>query len=272
MTRMPCVYINHGGGPLPLLGRQPEVAEFLSGYLATLPARPAAIVVATAHWETEVTTVGNGAAPGLVYDYGGFPREAYEYKYPAPGSPSVARKLVALLAAHGLACEADEARGWDHGVFVPMMLMAKDADIPVVALSLLKAQDGAEMAKVGAALGMLRDQGILFVGSGAGFHNFASMFAPEGSPERADGEAASAAFDAWLTETFTKVPSEERARRIENNAWATAPGGRAAHPAGAAEHLMPLFFIAGVAGPAAAARKVGPCPTTGFRMAQFEFQ
>eukprot|EP00971_Amphidinium_carterae_P171608 3402262-Amphidinium_carterae.1 len=55
-TRMPCVYVNHGGGPMPLLGQQPDLAAYLSGYAAQLPAKPTAIVIVTAHWEEQIPT------------------------------------------------------------------------------------------------------------------------------------------------------------------------------------------------------------------------
>ena len=51
-------------------------------------------------------------------------------RYEAPGSPSVAARIRELLEAAGLGCAADGARGWDHGVFVPMMLMFPEADVP----------------------------------------------------------------------------------------------------------------------------------------------
>jgi len=83
---MPAVFIDHGGGPLPLLGRQPAISSFLSSYASTLPAIPRAIVLVTAHWERPVATVSTGSKYPLLFDYGGFPKESYEYKYPAPGA------------------------------------------------------------------------------------------------------------------------------------------------------------------------------------------
>merc|ERR1719272_2328193 len=87
---MPCIYINHGGGPMPLLGQQPAIADFLGSYLATQPQQPSAIIVATAHWETDTTSVSSGERHELLFDYGGFPPETYKYTYPAPGSPALA--------------------------------------------------------------------------------------------------------------------------------------------------------------------------------------
>ena len=95
-VRQPAIYINHGGGPLPLLGQQPSVANFLSSYAASLPAKPAAVLIVTAHWEARVTTVSSADRHSLFFDYQGFPPETYAYSYPAPGSPVVAARVCVM--------------------------------------------------------------------------------------------------------------------------------------------------------------------------------
>lgn len=59
----------------------------------------------------------------MYYDYYGFPPETYQYNYPAPGDPALAKRIQTLLQKEGLKSELDEDRGFDHGVFVPLMLM-----------------------------------------------------------------------------------------------------------------------------------------------------
>eukprot|EP00439_Symbiodinium_sp_Y106_P012041 s5670_g1.t2 len=246
--RMPCVFVNHGGGPLPLLGKQPAIAKFLQGYRRSLPRAPAAIIVVTAHWETgSALKVTAASRHSLYFDYGGFPKESYEYQYSAAGSPDLAQQIVGLLAKKGVQCSTDTARGWDHGVFVPMMLMFPKADIPLVALSLYSNQDARAHMAAGEALQPLRDQGVLILGSGASFHNFDYFFARDPS-RRLEGVSHSQKFDRWLTETMTSeaLTSEERMARLSD--WASAPSARDAQPLGAAEHLMPLFVVAGAAG------------------------
>jgi len=265
---MPCVYINHGGGPLPILGQQPDVANFLRSYPSTLPQRPRAILVVTAHWEGSCTAVSGGASHPLLFDYGGFPPESYKYSYPAPGNPALAQRVRDLLGEAGLPCSIDTRRGWDHGVFVPLMLMFPDADIPVVALGLQKNQDPAAHVAVGLALQRLRDEGVLIIGSGASFHNFSYFFAK--GKQRAVGEEHSAVFDKWLNETVTEqnIPDNDRRSRME--AVAAAPSFLEAHPPGAAEHLMPLFVVFGASGAGPPGKSVGE-PTKGIRFSQFEF-
>lgn len=156
---MPTVFIHHGGGPMPLMGRYPAVSKFLGSYIATLPSQPTAVVVVTAHWEEDPVAVSSAEAHPLYFDYGGFPQETYEYEYLAAGAPSLAAQIRSLLQASGIQSRADDKRGWDHGVFVPMMLLAPEADIPIVALSLRAGQSAKDHVAIGQALAPLREQG-----------------------------------------------------------------------------------------------------------------
>ena len=99
MVTQPSVFINHGGGPLPLLaGKQPAVTTVLRKYASTLEQRPKAILIIDAHWEGEVVSVSDARQhTKLVFDYVGFQPESYQYTYQPPGDESVARRVVELL-------------------------------------------------------------------------------------------------------------------------------------------------------------------------------
>ncbi len=56
----------------------------------------------SAHWEEEVATVMTSPAPPMLYDYYGFPPEAYKLQWPAPGAPQLARRVRELLSAAGI--------------------------------------------------------------------------------------------------------------------------------------------------------------------------
>ncbi|MGA0606754.1 DODA-type extradiol aromatic ring-opening family dioxygenase [Phenylobacterium sp. VNQ135] len=234
--RLPALYIPHGAGPCFFMAwtRGPadtwaRTEAFLRGLVDSLPERPRAILVVSGHWEAPVFTVGSGEAPGLIFDYYGFPEHTYELTFPAPGSPELAARVRGLLAEAGIASAADPDRGWDHGVFVPLKLVTPEADIPVVQLSLKATLDPAEHLAAGRALKPLRDEGVMIVGSGMSWHNMRGF-----SPAYTD---ASAGFDAWLAEAVNDP--------AKLAAWAEAPNGRLAHPR--EEHLAPIFVAAGAA-------------------------
>jgi aromatic ring-opening dioxygenase catalytic subunit (LigB family) len=107
----------------------------------------------------------------MMYDYGGFPEHTYHIRYPAPGSPDLAARVKNLLSNAGLPAREDPQRGFDHGTFVPLVLMYPDADVPVVMLSMKSTYDPEEHIRAGQALSSLRDEGVLIMGSGMTYHN-----------------------------------------------------------------------------------------------------
>ncbi|MFC4726769.1 DODA-type extradiol aromatic ring-opening family dioxygenase [Coralloluteibacterium thermophilus] len=242
--RLPAFFVPHGAGPCFFMDWNPpdawtRTAAFLRGIAATLPTRPRAVLLVSAHWQAPAFTVGSGAAPALIYDYRGFPPHTYALRYDAPGAPALAQRAHALLAGAGLPAAADPARGFDHGVFVPLKVMLPDADVPVAPLSLRRDLDPAAHLAAGEALAPLRDDGVLIVGSGMSFHNMRGYGDPRFGP-------ISDAFDAWLAETVEAAPAERAARLA---AWTDAPSARLCHPPGGEEHLLPLMVAAGTGGP-----------------------
>lgn len=242
-TRMPTIFIPHGGGPCFFMDWEPrdawgQMATYLRGIAAGLPQAPKAIVMVSAHWLEADVTVTSGPQPGLIYDYYGFPPHTYELRYPAPGNPQLAERLLALLGQAGIPARADAQRGFDHGMFIPLLLMFPQADIPVVQLSLKTSLDPAAHLAIGAALQSLRDDGVLIVGSGMSFHNMRGYGDPRFGP-------ISDSFDAWLT---AAVQAEPAARQQALTDWELAPGARLCHPPRAEEHLLPLMVAAGAAG------------------------
>jgi aromatic ring-opening dioxygenase catalytic subunit (LigB family) len=240
--RMPAVFIPHGGGPWPFVdlafGSQREVDE-LTAYLRGLPAltatRPRALLVISAHWEELVPTVMTAERPPLLFDYYGFPPAAYELTWPAPGEPSVALRVQALLRGAGFEAASNSTRGFDHGTFVPLKVAYPAADVPTVQLSLKRGLDPAEHLAMGRALAPLRDEGVFIVGSGMSYHNMRGFRSGAG---RRDSES----FDEWLRAAATAAPA---VRTEMLSAWTSAPASRAAHPR--EEHLLPLMVVAGAA-------------------------
>jgi aromatic ring-opening dioxygenase catalytic subunit (LigB family) len=226
--------------------------------------------VVTAHWITNPVSVSSGALHPLLFDYGGFPRESYTYRYDAPGSPELSQNIIKILADADLPCKADDVRGWDHGVFVPLMLMFPDASIPVVALSLHPSLDPSLHIRLGEALAPLREQGVLIIGSGASFHNFDYFFARD-LKTRAQGIEHSRVWDRYLEDSLTSTALSSVERRGRLVEWARGPSAYACHKPGTEEHLIPLHVILGAA-KEDKGRKVGEkSPEDEIIVSNFEF-
>jgi aromatic ring-opening dioxygenase catalytic subunit (LigB family) len=206
---------------------------------------PRAILVITAHWSQPHPTISSAASHSLYYDYGGFPPEAYEFAYPAPGSPEVAQEAAAALRDAGFAPVLDERRGWDHGVFVPLMLIEPKARVPIVQVSVLADEDPKRHFEMGKALGRLREKGVAIVGSGfATFHNLRLMF---GGVMRDEGfRERNREWSRVVGEAVGEEGWEERGKKMEG--WRKWPGAYEMHPRGGAEHFMPLIVCAGAGG------------------------
>lgn len=239
------LFLSHGGGPLPLLGDEghTEMVSCLKEIAATIE-KPSAIIVVSAHWEAANATVTSGERPGLIYDYSGFPPESYEIEYSCPGNPPLADAIVEQLEKAGITVSADNARGFDHGLFVPLKIMYPEADIPCVQLSLIKGLDPRVHLALGRALQELADRSILLIGSGFSFHNMRAFFTPDTEASR----DANRAFERWLVSTCSdkSITEDERAERLV--AWESAPSARYCHPR--EEHLLPLHVCYGFAGSA----------------------
>lgn len=241
---MPVLFVAHGGGPLPLLNH-PTHAKHRQ-YLQEIPAtfaKPRAILLITAHWESPEVALSVHPTPKMLYDYAGFPAESYQFQYPAPAAVALAEQVKNLLLRQDIRCRFDSERGYDHGTFVPLMLMYPAADIPVLQMSLLSSLDASQHIRIGQALSQLRQEGVLIVGSGMSFHNLPALMS--GDPRTAP---LSRQFDDWLTQTITSSPKDALPKLVN---WLQAPAAKFAHPR--AEHLLPLHVCAGVAAEAGVA-------------------
>ena len=243
MTQIPkALFLSHGGGPMPLLGDagHREMVSCLET-IASKISRPDALLVVSAHWEEQIPTITAGKNPSLMYDYYGFPEESYHIQYPCVGEPSLASEVHRLLGSAKIEARLDEARGFDHGVFVPLKIMYPDASIPCVQLSLVATLDPSRHMEIGRAVSALSRQNVLVIGSGFSFHNLKAFFAADTIESRELNQS----FEKWLAETCCSpdYSEEERARILVR--WSDARGARYCHPR--EEHLLPLYVCYGVA-------------------------
>ena len=239
--KLPTLFISHGGGPWPYIPEMKaqfvRTAKWLGDLPATLPEKPKAILSISGHWEEDVFTVSTAEKPPMIFDYSGFPDYTYKISYPAPGSPTLAKRVIDLLTQAGIANRQDPTHGFDHGTFVPLVLMYPQADIPVVSMSIRADYDPEAHLAMGRALQTLRDEGVLIVGSGLTYHNMRGF-------RSAQGGEVSKSFGQWLGEAISEKNPQTRDQKLLH--WEEAPAARLAHPQ--EDHLVPLMVAAGAAG------------------------
>lgn len=231
----PSLFLSHGAPTLPLTDA--PARSFLTELGGRLP-RPTAIVVISAHWETESPAVSAVTHNATIHDFYGFPRQLYELRYPAPGAPALAVKVAEMLRNAGLGGAPDNARGLDHGAWGPLMLMYPRADIPVLQVSIQPHLGPAHHVRLGHALQKLRGEGVLIIGSGSFTHDlseFRGQRVDDPVPDWVNG------FADWFSDALV-------AGRIEDllNYRQKAPFAKKNHPT--EEHLLPLFASLGAAG------------------------
>lgn len=216
---------------------QSEYANFLKDYGERL-GKPKAIVIFTAHWEAPATTISSSSdVYETIYDFGGFPDELYQVKYPARGSGIVADLVAERLTAEGLPAKKDYERGLDHGSWTLLCRMYPDADIPVVQASVNPYLPASRQYTIGNALRGLGKEGILVIGSGVTVHNLRAVMWGSRTPEPWAVE-----FDDWLIERTLNHRTDELF------AYETmAPHARMAVPR--AEHFVPFFIACGAGDP-----------------------
>jgi 4,5-DOPA dioxygenase extradiol len=242
---LPSLFLSHGAPTLPL--EEGETTRFLAALPGRLP-RPRAILCVSAHWQTDRPMLGSAGRLSTIHDFYGFPDALYRLQYPADGAPWLAERAAGLLEEAGLRPGLDDARGLDHGAWVPLLLMYPRADIPVVPLSIMPHRPAGEHLAMGRALAPLAAEGVLVLGSGGAVHNLGEL-AWRGRGGDGGTPAWAAAFDAWLDRTLTGPAPEAVAD------WLTqAPEPARAHPS--PDHFLPLPVAVGAAGPGASGRRL----------------
>lgn len=231
----PSLYISHGS---PMLALDPGASGTALARIAAELPKPRAIVIVSAHWESDELLVNANPHPETWHDFGGFPKALFEVQYPAPGEPQLAATVVELLASSGLPSRIDTTRPFDHGVWVPLSLMYPQADIPVVQVSLPTRHGPALQTRVGHALNSLRQQGVLLIGSGSITHNLRELDWHAG-PESVEPWAK--VFRDWMIE---KLEADDETALHDYRRQ--APNAIRNHPND--EHLLPLYFARGAGG------------------------
>lgn len=234
MNTLPAIFLSHGAPDLPI--RQGAATDFLRSLHQQFP-QPKAILVISAHWQSDPSMVSAAPHPKTIHDFSGFPQALYQLSYPAPGSPTLADRVVALLKQAGITCDTHPSRGLDHGAWTLLILAYPAADIPIAQLSLRYHRAPLHHWQLGQALEPLRQEGVLIVGSGSATHNLYAFDQRYDAPPPLWVQQ----FDQWLAEA------------IEQGDWNAlmhyrdlAPYAQENHPT--EEHLLPLFVALGAGG------------------------
>ncbi len=226
--RMPLVFLGHGSPMNAIEDNQYHRAWSELG--ETLP-RPKAILVVSAHWMTQGTTlVDVSAMPRTIHDFYGFPPELFAQTYPAPGDPQLAREVVSLLASHH--AEEDDTWGLDHGAWSVLNSLFPKADVPVFQISVDMSGGLGKQIEIGKTLSELRDRGVLILGSGNVVHNLRAM------RMNAKPQDFALEFDALFAD---RLEARDWARLTDRAGLGTLL--HMAHPS--VEHYLPALTIAG---------------------------
>ncbi|KAJ4783204.1 hypothetical protein LUZ62_034450 [Rhynchospora pubera] len=239
---MDTFFIAHGAVNV-VVDETVPVRSFLQSWKSdTMQETPKAILMVSGHWDTDAPTVNLvHGTNDTIHDFNGFPEFFYQLKYPAPGAPDVAMRVKELLDTSRFGpVKEEKARGLDHAVWVPLMLMYPEANIPVCELSVQTGRSAEYHYNLGKALAPLRDEGVLIIGSGHVTHNLKDRGPTDGPTPKWASD-----FDTWVKDSLLN------GRYDEVNNCEKVQGYKRNHLK--PDHLFPLHVALGAAGKGAKA-------------------
>ncbi len=227
---MPAIFFGHGN---PMNALADNIYTRAWAEMGRNIPKPEAVLCVSAHWYAPAVAVTAMERPRTIHDFGGFPRELFEFQYPARGSRKLAERVSELLAVDVIM----DNSGWglDHGTWSVLCHVFPDADIPVVQLSINETQPAPFHYEVGRMLAPLRDEGILIVGSGNLVHNLHAY---------AWGDQSREAFD-WAMRFEQKARELMRSGDHEPLIFYEAMGKDALLSAPTPDHYLPLLYVLG---------------------------
>jgi len=163
---MPVLFVGHGN-PMNAI-EENEFTNVWQTVSKNIP-EPSAILCISAHWETRGTFVTAMEKPKTIHDFGGFPPKLYDVQYNAPGSPELATHVKSVAKTENIGF--DYQWGLDHGCWSVIKHFYPLADAPIVQLSIDYSKPLAYHIELAKELAVLRNKGVLIIGSGNIVHN-----------------------------------------------------------------------------------------------------
>lgn len=228
--KMPLLFLGHGS-PMNAI----EENEFVDGFrkMGQEIQKPTAIICISAHWETVGTYVTAMKKPRTIHDFGGFPKKLFEEQYPAPGSPELANEIKKLIQKTEIGL--DYNWGLDHGTWSVIKHLYPKADVPIIQMSLDKTKPAKYHFELAQELSILRQKGILIVGSGNMVHNLGML-----AWDKLKGDPF--AFD-WAIEANEKMKLYIMKEDFQSLIEFRSQGKAFDLAIPTAEHYLPLIYI-----------------------------
>lgn len=228
---MPSLFISHGA-PDRVVSQSPA-KQFLHCLQESLPAKPRAIIIFSAHWFSEAVLVTAAGALETIHDMWGFPEKLYQVRYPATTPQWLHQSVSHALNDQGVVFQSVE-RGLDHGAWSVLALAYPEANIPVIGISIPIYQDFQKYIEFGRVFRCLREEGYLVIGSGSATHNLRELSHSAEPPQWAKE------YTLWLQKTvlandYAALANPYQAHQLT----------RRAHPT--PDHYIPLLIAAGAA-------------------------
>lgn len=239
-TTLPAVFVGHGS-PMNALQTNRYTGSW-AAFGAALPQQPRAILAISAHWYINASALTAMAAPTTIHDFFGFPEELFAFRYPAPGSPELAEEIAEVVKPTWIGMDRD-SWGIDHGTWSVLAHLYPAADIPVLQLSVDASKTPDYHVALGAALAPLRRRGVLIVASGNVVHNLPAL-----DPSRPDtGFDWAEEFDEAARTLLAEAPGDIAALSRHQRYSLAAP---------TPDHLLPLYYLGGLAAAAGGTGRV----------------
>lgn len=228
--RMPVLFIGHGN-PMNVITDNPYRRSWEA--LGKKIAPPKAILCISAHWLTRGTAVTMAPKPETIHDFGGFPEELFKQQYPAPGAVEFAKMTIENVKSTKVL--EDFEWGLDHGAWCVLKAMYPSADVPVFQMSIDYSKPPQYHYDLAKELAILREKGVLIVGSGNVVHNL-NMVSWGNADKNYDWAVE---FDEMVKKS---IENHDDTSLIEYQKMGNV--AKMAHPSN--DHYLPLIYTIGL--------------------------